>query len=387
MKRTTVLSALASAAALLLAACHHAPNAGPQGMPAPVVTVAPPMQKTVSEWDEFTARVDAVESVEIRPRITGHLTEVRFQSGQLVKKGDVLFVIDPRWHQAEFQRTEANVEQARSKAEIAEREAKRGEDLAKTKAISAEEADTRRSNAAAARGALLAAEAARDSAKLDLDFTQVRSPIDGRVSRPVLTTGNYVSGVAGFTTLLTTVVSVDSVYLYASVDEARFLKYQRLVREKKLTDASTGKVPAEVQLNGETGWPHSGFIESFDNRLDATTGSIVVRALFPNPDGVLVPGLFARVRIPASAPYAALLVDEKVIGTDQSERFVMTVGAGNMAEYKKVTLGPMFEGLRVIATGLAATDRVITTGLQMVRPGAPVSPQPAADAAAKTAAR
>ena len=218
-----------------------------------------------------------------------------------MKKGDVLFVIDPRWHQAEYQRAQANVAQARAKAEIAEREARRGEDLAKTKAISTEEADTRRS-------AFSSAEASRDTTKLDLDYTQVRSPIDGRVSRPLLTAGNYVSGVAGFTTLLTTVVSVESVYLYAAVDEARFLKYQRLVREKKLADPSTGKVPAEVQIDGETGHAHRGFIESFDNRLDAATGSIVVRALFPNPDGILVPGLFARVHIPAAAPYDALLV-------------------------------------------------------------------------------
>lgn len=384
MKRTILLTGLA---ALLLAACHRTPQAGPPAMPTPVVTVAVPVQKTVSEWDEFTARVDAVESVEIRPRITGHLTEVPFQAGQLVKKGDVLFVIDPRWHQADYQRAQANVAQARAKAEIAEREARRGEELAKTKAISTEEADTRRSSFASAQAALLSAEASRDTTKLDLDYTQVRSPIDGRVSRPLLTAGNYVSGVAGFTTLLTTVVSVDSVYLYASVDEARFLKYQRLVREKKLADPATGRVPAEVQIDGETGHAHRGFIESFDNRLDAATGSIVIRALFPNPDGVLVPGLFARVRIPAAAPYEALLVDEKVIGTDQSDRFVMTVGANNVAEYKKVTLGPMFEGLRVIASGLTASDRVITTGLQMVRPGAPVSPQRAGEPAAATAAR
>lgn len=225
-----------------------------------------------------------------------------------MKKGDVLFVIDPRWHQAEYQRAQANVAQARAKAEIAEREARRGEDLAKTKAISTEEADTRRSAFSSAQAALLSAEASRDTTKLDLDYTQVRSPIDGRVSRPLLTAGNYVSGVAGFTTLLTTVVSVESVYLYAAVDEARFLKYQRLVREKKLADPSTGKVPAEVQIDGETGHAHRGFIESFDNRLDAATGSIVVRALFPNPDGILVPGLFARVHIPAAAPYDALLV-------------------------------------------------------------------------------
>ncbi len=384
MKRITLLTGLAT---MLFTACNRAPQGGAQGMPTPVVTVAAPVQKTVSEWDEFTARVDAVESVEIRPRITGHLLEVKFQAGQLVKKGDVLFVIDPRWNQAEYQRAQANVAQARAKAEIAEREARRGEDLAKTKAISTEEADTRRSAFASAQAALLSAEASRDTTKLDLDYTQVRSPIDGRVSRPILTAGNYVSGVAGFTTLLTTVVSVDSVYLYASVDEARFLKYQRLVRERKLADPATGKVPAELQIDGESGHAHRGFIESFDNRLDAATGSIVVRALFPNPDGVLVPGLFARVRIPAAAPYEALLVDEKVIGTDQSDRYVMTVGANNIAEYKKVTLGPMFEGLRVITSGLAATDQVITTGLQMVRPGAPVSPQTAAEHAAKTATR
>ena len=384
--KTTFHFIAALAVALGGAACNK-PAANPGGgMPPPMVTVSPPEQRTITEWDSFTARVDATETVEIRPRVTGHLAEVRFQAGQQVKKDEVLFVIDSRWHEAEYQLAEANVQSARAKWETAKLEAKRGEDLAKSKAISAEEGETRRSAAATAEAAFHAAEAARDTARLNRDYTMVRTPIDGVVSRPLLTAGNYVSGVAGFTTLLTTVVSDGDVFVYASVSEASYQKFQRLVRDGKLPDPRKGKVVAEVQIAGDTGYAHRGFIEHFDNRIDPATGSIVLRARIPNPNGQLVPGAFARLRIPSSAEYQALLVDEKVIGTDQSQKFVLTVGEKNLATYRPVKLGATIDGRRVITEGLTAADRVITSGLQMVRPGMPVQPMDGA-APAKTAAR
>jgi RND family efflux transporter MFP subunit len=368
-----------------LTSCKKPAAQPPGGSGAPMVTVEQPKQRMITEWEEFTARVDATETVEIRPRVTGHLAEVRFQAGQRVKKDDVLFVIDPRWHEAEYQLAVANVQQAVARRDTAKAEAVRGEELAKSKAISAEEAGTRRSVAAMAEAAMHAAEAARDTAKLNRDYTLVRSPIDGVVSRPLLTQGNYVSGVAGFTTLLTTVVSDGDVFVYASVDEARYQKFQRMVREKKIPDPRETKVVAEVQVAGETGFEHKGQIEHFDNRIDPATGSIVLRAKMPNLEGRLVPGAFARLRIPSSAEYQALLVDEKIIGTDQSQKFLLTVGENNIATYKPVKLGANIAGLRVITEGLVATDRIITSGLQLIRPGIPV--QPIETPAAKTAAR
>lgn len=350
------------------------------------VKVEAPLQKAITEWEEFTARVDAVETVEIRPRVTGHLADVRFQAGQHVKKDDILFVIDPRWHEAEYQLAVANVQSAKARWNTAKAEAVRGEDLAKSKAISAEEAETRRSAAATAEAAFQAAEAGRDTAQLNRDYTFVRSPINGVIGRPLLTTGNYVSGVAGFTTLLSTVVSDGDVFVYASVPEATYNRFQNLVREGKLPDPRKTKVVAEVQITGETGFNHRGVIEHFDNHIDPATGSIVLRARVPNPEGKLVPGAFARLRIPGSSEYTALLVDEKIIGTDQSQKFVLTVDEKNQAAYRAVKLGVAIEGRRVIKEGLAATDRVITSGLQLIRPGVPVQPMEEA-APVKTASR
>jgi RND family efflux transporter MFP subunit len=368
-----------------LASCKKPDAQAPGGFPPPMVTVGKPEQRKITEWDEYTARVDAVETVEIRPRVTGHLAEVRFQAGQRVKKDDVLFVIDPRWHEAEYQLALANVAQATARWETTKAEATRGEELVKSKAISNEEAGTRRSAAATAEAAVRAAAAARDTAKLNLEYTLVRTPIDGVVSRPLLTTGNYVSGVAGFTTLLTTVVSDGDVFVYGSVDEARYQKFQRLVREGKIPDPRQGKVPAEVQIAGEDEFLHKGHIEHFDNRIDPATGSIVLRARVPNPEGRLVPGAFARLRIPGSEEYTALLVDEKIIGTDQSQKFLLTLGEKQTATYKPVKLGASIGGLRVIKEGISSEDRLITSGLQLVRPGMPV--QPMEGPAPKTAAR
>jgi RND family efflux transporter MFP subunit len=345
--------------------------------PPPAVTVAPVQREQIVERDEFTGRTEAVDFVEIRPRVTGYIQAVRFQSGQLVRKGDVLFVIDPRWHQAEYDRRQAEYEQARVRLENFGREAKRTGQLLANKAISTEEADAREARFQEARAGLLAAEAARDTAKLDREYTEVRAPISGRVSRALVTEGNYVSGVAGFTTLLTTIVSVDPIYVYADVDENSLLKFNALARAHKLENTSDGKVPVGLQLADEEGYPHSGYIESFDNKLDPQTGSILLRAVFPNPEGRIVPGLFARIRVPLSESYSALLVEERAIGTDQAQKFVLTLTETNTVAYRPVKLGPAINGRRVVRSGLEAGEQVVVNGLQRVRPGMPVTPETA----------
>ena len=350
-----------SAAAGLVNGCGHAEAQSSQAPPPPAVTVAPVEQKEIVEWSEFTGHTEPVESVEVRPRTSGYIQAVRFQSGQMVKKGDVLFVIDPRPNQAVFDQRQAVFDQAKSEAD-------RTEKLLKGNAISVEDAGARKARYEEAKANL-------DAARLDLEFTEVRSPIDGRVSRALLTEGNYVSGLAGSASMLTTVVSVNPVYVVASVDEDTLLKFNRLVAAKKLGDTDDGKIPAELQLADETNFPHQGFIESFDNQLNPDTGSILMRAVFQNDNGRIVPGLFARLRIPLSERHAALLVDERAIGTDQANKFVLTLTASNTVAYSPVQLGPQIDGRRIVRSGLEAGEKIVVDGLARVRPGMPVTPQ------------
>ncbi len=355
--RSVLLSILPAVAAGVITGCQR--GAAQQSLPPPAVTVAPVVQKEIIEWSEFTGRVEPVDSVEVRPRVSGYIQEVRFQSGQLVKKGDVLFVIDPRWNQAVFDQRQAEYEQAR-------REEARTAQLLANQAISTEEADARKARYDEARAAL-------DSARLDLEYTQVRAPIDGRVSRALLTQGNYVSGVAGSASLLTTIVSVNPVYVYADVDEDSYLKFSDLVRAKKLGDDDGGQIPVKMELADEQGYPHTGHIESFDNHLNPDTGSILLRAVFRNDDSNITPGLFARIRIPLSDRHSALLVDDRAIGTDQSQKFVLTLTRTNTVAYQPVQLGPLVEGQRIIRSGLQAGEEIVVNGLERVRPGMPVT--------------
>lgn len=367
----------ASALTLMLltfSGCGKPKQAGPQFGPMPV-SVAPPIQREIQDWDEFTGRVEAAEAVEIRPRVSGHLDEVHFKSGEMVKKGDVLFTIDARPFQAILERTEAEVKRAETRAKWTKSESERAKRLVESKTMSAEEADDRTMAYEEAQNNLLAAEAARKAAALDVEFCTVRTPISGRASRAIVTAGNYVSGVAGFTTLLTTVIATDPVHVYADVDETTFQRYQRLESSGDMKNLTAKDAPAEMQLDGETNYPHKGRIESFDNRLQGSTGSILVRAEFPNANGALRPGSFARLRLPAGPKYNALLVSERAIGTDQGRKFLLTVNAQNIAEYKAVETGTLIGELRVIRKGLTPGDSVIVNGLHRARPGAPVTPE------------
>lgn len=331
--------------------------------PAPKVTVAPVEEQLVTEYEELTGRVDALETVELRARVSGHLENVHFQAGEVVQKGDVLFTIDPRWYRAQF-------DLATARADVADREAARADRLLAASAISSEEAEARRAAAAEARAAL-------ETAKLDLEHTQVRAPITGRISRALVTAGNLVSGSPGNATLLTTLVTVGDAYVYADLDEATLLKFNRLAREGRILTRN-GHIPVELQLSDETGYPRQGFIESADNRVNPATGSLALRLVFPNDDNALIPGLFARVRIPVSAPAPALLVSERAIGTDQSQKFVFAVGQDNTVAYRTVKLGTVIDGKRVVREGLQPGDTIIVNGLQRVRPGMTVAPEPQA---------
>jgi RND family efflux transporter MFP subunit len=345
---------------MFMTGCNR--SAAQQMQPPPAqVTVAPVEQKEVVEWSEFTGHVEPVDSVEIRPRVSGYIQQVCFQSGQLVKKGDVLFVIDPRWNQAVFDQRQAQYDEAKNEAD-------RIDLLLKNNAISTEEADGRKARFEEAKAQL-------DSARLDLEYTQVRSPIDGRVSRALMTEGNYVSGDAGSASLITTVVSVDPVYVNVDMDEASFLKFNELTSAKKLDTDADGKVPVDLQLADESDFVHHGRVESFDNQLNSDTGSILLRTIFSNADGQIVPGLFARIRIPLSERHPALLVEDRAIGTDQANKFVLTLSSSNTLQYQPVEIGPVIDGMRVIRTGLLPAQKVVVDGLAKVRPGMAVVPQ------------
>lgn len=360
--------------ALLLAACQQ-PQAALPPPPLPQVTVSQPVAREVVEWDEYTGRLEAVESVEVRARVNGYLQSIHFTDGAIVQKGALLFVIDARPYQEELNRATAALEQAMARYERTQKDFIRAQQLVRSRAISQEELDTRSADQREAEEAVQAARAAVEAARLNVEFTQVRAPISGRISRQFVTEGNLVNGGTAGSTLLTTIVSLDPIYGYFEVDERSYLKYSRLWRNGTRSGSREAKIPVNLGLADETGFPHQGRLDFLDNRLDPNTGTMTGRAVFLNPNLRLTPGLFARIRLPGSSQYEALLISDGAIGTDQTQRFAFVVIDQDTVEYRKVELGPIIDGLRVIRDGLKPEDWVIVNGVQRVRAGVKVDPR------------
>jgi membrane fusion protein, multidrug efflux system len=360
----------------LLAACTK--TSAQQGPPPPVpVTVGSVIERDVTEWDEFTGRLQAVDSVDVRPRVSGFVSAVRFSEGAIVGKGDLLFQIDPRPFQAEVDRLTAEVTRARATVQRATSELERAERLRRENAIANEEVDRRASFAQESAAQVSAVEAALRAAALNLEFTQVTSPISGRVGRAIVTEGNLVSSGPGEATLLTTVVSLDPVYAYFDADEQIYLKYTAGGARTR------GSIERHIQmaLANEEGYPRNGTLDFIDNQLDGATGTIRGRAVFRNADGRLTPGLFVRLRLAGAGKSHGVLVQDRAVGTDLSKKFVYVVTPAHEIEYRAVTLGPLVDGLRVVRSGLTAGESVVVNGLQRIRPGAQVTPVPETPAA------
>jgi multidrug efflux system membrane fusion protein len=338
--------------------------------PPPAVSVAKVVEREFQPWDEFTGRISAVETVELRPRVSGYIERVAFEEGREVHKGDLLFVIDQRRYQATLDRAVAEFERARSEARLAASELERAETLLAAKAISREEFDARRAAHVQGDAAVRAAAAAVDAARLDLQFTEVRSPIDGRAGRALVTVGNLAQADS---TLLTTLVSLDPMYVYFDADEQTYLDYAVAARRgEHRTDAS----PVRVGLANESGFPHPGTVDFVDNQVDPRTGTIRARAVVPNRDRSLTPGLFARVQLAGGKRRSALLIDEKAVLTDQDRKYVYVLGPNNVAVRKDIVLGRKAGALRVVDQGLEQGESVIVHGVQKVFfAGMPVAPQ------------
>ncbi len=340
----------------------------------PRVTANQPIEREVTDWDEYPGRLESVEMVEVRARVTGYLQEIHFKDGEEVKKGDLLFVIDPRPYQAELDRWQAELKQAETRLELASNEAARAETLLKTKAISEEEADSRNKLVTQTLAAIQSGRAMVDTARLNVEYTRITAPISGRVGRKLITEGNLVNSGMGTSTLLTTIVSLDPIYCYFEPDEQSILKYEQLGREGKQPRLRGNDMICELALGTETGFPHRGVIDFVDNRIDPTTGTLRIRGVFPNPgpDHALDPGAFARVRVPASGKYKALLIADAAIGSDQEKKYVLAVNDQDVLEYKPVKLGPVVDGLRVVREGVKAADWIVVNGLMNAMPGAKV---------------
>lgn len=359
--------------AVAVAACSES-QATPQAPAAPPVSTAEVIYKPITEWNEFTGRLEAVKTVEVRPRVGGYIQAVAFKEGALVKKGDLLFQIDPRPFQAEVSRLKAEQSAAESKLALAKSDFERAKRLKDQNAIAVEEFDHLGEAVQSALAQLQATQAALATANLNLEFTRVNSPIEGRASRAVVTEGNLVSGGPSGATLLTTVVSTDKMYAYFDADEQTYLRYARLSREGSLPSARNASLPARLGLVGETGYPHEGMVDFLDNQVNPASGTIRVRAVFDNSKGELTPGLFARVQLPGSATREGVLINDRAVGTDQGKKFVLVVDKANVAQYRPVETGPLVDGLRVVRSGLKEGDVIVVNGLQRVRPGMQVAP-------------
>lgn len=349
--------------------CKQAPKAKPELTAAPV-DAAQVITKQIRVADEFNGRVWATNYVDIRPRVTGYIDRIAFREGQMVHKGDLLYVIDPRPYKDAADNARAELDREQAAADFAKIQAERAQRLKLSDAVSQEELQNRHSDLLQSGARVKAAEAAVASAELNLSYTEVRSPIDGRISRTQLTLGNLAQADQ---TVLTTVVSVNPVYVYFDCDEQSYLRFQQSSHHGTGVGSEN---PVHVALADEQGFPHAGHIDFVDNQLNPTTGTIRARVVLPNPDNTLTPGLFARVQLQSASPTQALLIDDKAVLTDQDRKYVYVVGSGNTAQRKDIVLGGMSDGLRIVKSGLTPQDRVVVGGTQLIYfPGAPISPR------------
>lgn len=349
------------------------PQAGGHGQAgfAMPVSVAPVLSKSVQQWNEYSGRLVAMDKVDIRPRVSGMIDAVHFQSGAMVKKGDLLFTIDPRPYKAEVARAQGMLRSAEADRNLAQSELTRAEKLIETNVISASELDNRKNNFSVNQARYKSAEAALESAKLNLEYTMIKAPVSGKVSRAEITPGNIVE--AGFNApILTSVVSSDPIFVDFDIDENAFVNYMQKGPQE---NHSANKIPVLMGLATESDLSHQGFIESFDNEFNTTSGTIRARAVFPNPNGHLVPGLFARIKLGDALKTQALLITDRAVGTDQNKKFVFVVDKENKVVYREVKLGAVVDGLRIVQEGLSANDNIIVNGIQRARPGVVVAPE------------
>jgi RND family efflux transporter MFP subunit len=366
----------AVAVAVAIGGAEHPAWAQAQQAP-PAVTVSTPLQKEITEWDEFTGQFAAVDYVEVRARVSGYLTEIHFQDGQMVKQGDLLFVIDPRPYEATLALAQAQLAQGTAQVELAQRQLERSSDL-KNKGFEAVSSyDQRVSDLKVAGAAVESAKASIRSAQLNVEFTRITAALSGRISNHLVSVGNLVTGgEGGSTTLLTTIVSLDPIYFNFDMSEGDYLAYQRATEKGLMRSTRDNSVPVASRLYDEKGWPHEGKLNFVDNQVDRNSGTIRVRAQFPNSGYFLTPGQFGRIRIPGSEPYQAILVPDAAVVTDQSRKIVMVVRDDGIVEPRVVRTGPTYDNLRIIRSGLSPSDRIVIDGLLRARPGAKVTPQP-----------
>lgn len=362
-------------AAAVSGACDNSRKAPPPSREPPVVSIAQPLEIDYQPHADFTGRLAAVEEVEVRPRVGGFLEKVNFQAGSDVGAGDVLFEIDARPFQADVDRATADVARADSAYKQSEIEYKRVEDLFQKESATQIEFDRQMAARDMAKAELAAANAALARAQLDLEWTKVTAPISGRVSRNFVDAGNLVQGGVGIGTLLTRIVTMDPIYVYLDVDEQTILNCQRRIREGKMEAYREGIIPVSLELANEQGYPHKGGVDFVDNRVDADTGTLRIRGRFDNPDRILGPGMFARVRVHIGDSQKSLSVSERAIGFDQGERYLLVVNAKNEVEYRRIKISGLEKDMRVIEEGVGPDEWVIVNGLQRVRPGIKVAPQ------------
>jgi RND family efflux transporter MFP subunit len=373
----TIRVVLVLALATLVASCGDQQKKQGGAPPPPKVTITTPIKRTLTDFDEYVGRFTAVDSVEVRARVSGYLDSVDFKDGQMVKKGDLLFTIDKRSFKNAVDQARANLATAKSNLAYAKSDLERGQSLVTQKTITEQIFEQRAQAFRNAQASVNGAEAALRQAELDLEFTELRAPIDGRIGARLVSPGNLVTGgSSGNTTLLATIVSTDPIYFDFTFDEASYLHYERLGRVGRDVASRRGGVDVTLKLIDESGFPHKGRMDFVNNVINTSTGTILARAVFENPNGVFTPGMFGRVRVPASPPQEALLIPDAAIGTEQTKKYVFVVGPDNKVAERYVTLGQTTpENLRVVRSGLKPDDHVIVNGLMRARAGEKVNPQ------------